>query len=293
MLGGYEAYSTDPEELNYKGLVYRLSENGEEIIWSKDFGIPYTTSSSADVVNNDDQSFYTSGNSGGYDDDLIMYISKCAYSNGAEIIRKEYDNYIIDGTFRNFGNGNIIGSYWKINNDPGETDITHKPVLIRFDEQLDTLWTSTIYSILGEADYMRDIKLCPDGGYLLTGFNYTRQATWMVKTDSMGRTCHPANCDSTFTSISSLPIVENPYRVAISPNPVSGKARLIHHIPIINRPALLEIYNASGILVMKQVLHLSEGDVELDFSGLAAGIYIYKLHTASIDWWSGKLVVSN
>jgi|GEM_PF-6850335 len=292
LLGGWEGLTSDPEENNNHCRVYRISEDEQQIIWSQDYDILNTTGSSADVVLNDDHSYYLSGNTGDYKENLTMYASLCSYETGEEIISKTYHGYIISGTFRNFGNGNIVGAYKKIHNTPEENDITHKPVLIRFNEEMDTLWTSTIYSIPGEDDYIRDVKHCPDGGYLITGFNYTRQAAWLVKTDSMGRTCLPADCDSTIMAISSLPIVENPYSLVLTQNPVSDLAVFTHHIPLDSQPARMEIYDLSGRVMMSRMIALQGGEIKLNISSLPRGVYVYRLHTGPIEWGTGKIMVN-
>ncbi|PSJ71711.1 hypothetical protein C7N43_37945, partial [Sphingobacteriales bacterium UPWRP_1] len=80
-----------------------------------------------------------------------------------------------------------------------DTELGYRaPWLWRFTATGDTLWTRRIPGAPSNNNtYLKDIAPTHDGGWVLSGFNYSQQSSWVVKTDSLGHTCSFIGCDST------------------------------------------------------------------------------------------------
>ncbi|OWY21246.1 hypothetical protein B6N25_09880, partial [Sphingobacteriales bacterium TSM_CSS] len=67
-----------------------------------------------------------------------------------------------------------------------DTELGYRaPWLWRFTSTGDTLWTRRIPGAPSNNNtYLKDIAPTPDGGWVLSGFNYSEQSSWVVKTDS-------------------------------------------------------------------------------------------------------------
>ena len=144
-------------------------------------------------------------------------------------------------------------------------------------------------------EYIRDIEPTPDGGFVLAGFTYsTPQKSWVVKVDSLGRTCSYIGCDSTaITSITPQApgAAEMEPVLAIFPNPAHEVAQLHYRLPPGEAFAVLELYDPSGKKVSHRILPAYGNKAQLDVSGLPSGIYLYSLITADKTLATGKLAV--
>jgi len=170
----------------------------------------------------------------------------------------------------------------------------------------DTLWTRTIPG-LDPSDnwYLKDIAHTPDGGWVLSGFNYSQQSSWVVKTDSLGYTCSFIGCDSTATVTSSIPpfFDEKPaVQAHITPNPTQNHtAQITYSLPPQLSFAVWELYDMQGKKVRYQVLpagSLPPNPLQgtftqtLDLSGLPSGVYLWRVAVpGGYEGVSGKLVV--
>jgi hypothetical protein len=81
--------------------------------------------------------------------------------------------YVIGGWTESFNEGEKNRDFW----------------LLKIDEQGDTFWTATYGG--DEDDFCACVSQTADGGYLLTGYTYSFNATdkdlWVLKVDSLGR----------------------------------------------------------------------------------------------------------
>ncbi|PSJ74811.1 hypothetical protein C7N43_22045 [Sphingobacteriales bacterium UPWRP_1] len=153
------------------------------------------------------------------------------------------------------------------------------PCIWRFTSTGDTLWTRTIPGLNPNDDwYLKDIAATADGGYILSGFNYSEQSSWVVKTDSLGYTCSYIGCDSTAV----IDNVTTPFRyeqqMHIAPNPAQNQVTL--YLPAAAAAATgrqLLLYNASGQLVRQAALPNYVSQYTFSVAGLPAGIYFCRV----------------
>jgi hypothetical protein len=162
-----------------------------------------------------------------------------------------------------------------------DTELGYRaPWFWRFTATGDTLWTQRIPGAPSNNNtYLKDIAPTHDGGWVLSGFNYSEQSSWAVKLDSLGQTCGIANCDSTATVIDNINTPPLSGQVfSLSPNPATTQATLYIAQPAAGRQ--LRIYNMSG----QQVKNLSLPDyiAQYHFSvaDLPAGVYVCKVGDA-------------
>jgi hypothetical protein len=162
-----------------------------------------------------------------------------------------------------------------------DTELGYRaPWFWRFTATGDTLWTRRIPGAPSNNNtYLKDIAPTHDGGWVLSGFNYSEQSSWAVKLDSLGHTCSYLGCDSTATVIDNINTPSLSGQVfALSPNPATTQATLYIAQPAAGRQ--LRIYNMSG----QQVKNLSLPDyiAQYHFSvaDLPAGVYVCKVGDA-------------
>ena len=124
------------------------------------------------------------------------------------------------------------------------------PVLYRFDALGQLLWKKEYLLDTLAHVYMRDIQATEDGGIVLAGFKFqpNPQKSWVLKLDSLGNTCMPADCDSTivFTDIEETPITQNPFSLSLFPNPASEQVEVVYQIP---KSGILKVYDYQGRLI--------------------------------------------
>lgn len=69
--------------------------------------------------------------------------------------------------------------------------------IIDFDSDGNINWTQTYTANPNEDCFLRDIEATPDGGYVLAGAQFSGfQKGWLLKIDSLGRTCEIPDCDT-------------------------------------------------------------------------------------------------
>ena len=98
------------------------------------------------------------------------------------------------------------------------------PTLTKLTPQGDTIWMHRLYyESLYSGQYLRDIALSPDGGFILVGDassdHRPTQDIWVVKTDSNG--CYNPSCHSRVYDIrlGINKLDEEPIRWRVYPNP--------------------------------------------------------------------------
>ena len=71
-------------------------------------------------------------------------------------------------------------------------------LLVRFDLQGNIIWQHEYTSNPEQQVYLKDLRPTPDGGFIMAGYEYTStpQKGYLVKVDSLGRSCSWVGCDS-------------------------------------------------------------------------------------------------
>ena len=222
-----------------------------------------------------------------------LYFARLNSENGDILQEKrhqKYDRYSTGATPYVDKNGNIL-----------ITTSSHGPIpfweaaFAVFDIDGNMLIDEPISSGFGGADYIRDLEFTIDGGYVLTGFNYlSPQKSWVIKVDSLGKSCGTAPCDSTVlldTSIGDFSFGIEKENFYVSPNPAVQECVLHYKLPLENPHAVVEIYNQHGNRVKRQLLSSAFREQQLDISDFSSGIYVYQIVVPSRVLFSGKLVV--
>ncbi|OWY24337.1 T9SS C-terminal target domain-containing protein [Sphingobacteriales bacterium UPWRP_1] len=239
------------------------------------------------------------------------YNSTPENDNGAYITKWKGDKYLLTASIRIDDNINMyvaqlsmegVEEWYKVL-DANGTYIQARPVIrdmgfttstysftpngsyysqvIRFDENGNIDWLSTIPGLNPNDDwYLKDIAATADGGYILSGFNYSEQSSWVVKTDSMGYTCSYIGCDSTAVTVATPPRFEGGHggELKIYPNPAQNQATV--YLPAATVAATgrqLLLYNASGQLVRQAALPDAVSQYTFSVAGLPAGIYFCRV----------------
>ena len=111
------------------------------------------------------------------------------------------------------------------------------PILMRFDSAGNLVWNRVYDMAPGEDIYLKDIvpSVEGDGGWVLSGFNFSAQSSWIMKVDSLGYTCTPLDCDSTVVVIGS-PTVPLPQEAGVAPfellpNPATETTQIVLKAP--------------------------------------------------------------
>jgi len=222
-----------------------------------------------------------------------VYFARVNRENGDIIQEKthvKYDYYNPDATPHVDKNGNIV----VITDSFGPIPLWEVAFTV-FDINGDILIDEPISSGLSGEDYIRDLEPTADGGYVLAGFNYTSpQKSWVIKVDSLGKSCGTAPCDSTVlldTAIGDFNFGIEKENFYVSPNPAVQECVLHYKLPLENPHAVVEIYNQQGNRVKRQLLSSAFREQQLDISDFSSGIYVYQIVVPSRVLFSGKLVV--
>ena len=293
ILCAYE-YDTIP---NYSKLACL---NGEIMIMKTDSGgntkwIKYITNPICDVVG---ASIKALKNGGylvcGYWDDSLNWNGNTAYTHmymaklndtGSLVWSHTYgisnrQGYTVLCTTRELPNGDIVGCGYS--QDSLKKGITG--VILRTDSNGNQKWFRYYYKFYPtNEDYLSDINLTSDGGFIASGFTYDNPENfWVVKTDSLG--CDTIGCN--FTGIEQ--IKENDIGVKVFPNPSTGQFTLsLSNVP---EKCNVEVYNVLGERVESEKVK-GESE-EIDLSGQPNGIYLYRVITENGGLvGSGKVII--
>lgn len=165
--------------------------------------------------------------------------------------------------------------------------------ITKFNSSGDTLWKRPIATGLPDDDYIRDIRQCEDGGFILAGFNFSIPNTaWLVKTDSLGYTCGLPNCDSTLINTSVSHPIKSKANIILSPNPVNlnQPIQIQYTLPPQILEAVLEFYDEQGRKVAYNMLLNVLNTCSIEPLP-KKGLYTWQVKTPYKVLSSGKLVV--
>ena len=204
--------------------------------------------------------------------------------NGNTILSKTYNNEVVapeEAPLLLKPDGGVIGLFG-IENEFGK----YYPSIWSFDAQGDTLWTRSIPDLNPNQNwYLKDIAATPDGGYILSGFNYSTQSSWIVKTDSLGYTCNYLGCEETISSSTTTTLAPTNFSTLHpKPNPSTGQLNI--HNPS-TKTHLWQLYNAQGQACWQQNL-APQSSQTINLHHLPKGIYFWRLGK-----YSGKLLLNS
>lgn len=160
----------------------------------------------------------------------------------------------------------------------GFTDNNWDVYLIKTDEAGNLLWTRT-FGDADRIDFGYTVQETADGGFILTGHSATLDQTesnvLLIKT----------NPEGTVTDIAEPPDI-NPQQYNLEqnyPNPFNPKTVISYELKA-DSYVELTVYDMLGRHVktlVKQKQNAGKHSIILDASGLASGIYLYKLETGA------------
>ncbi len=163
-------------------------------------------------------------------------------------------------------------------------------ILMKLTAEGDSLWTK-VYSNSISTHQFWDFEVTEDNGFVICGFTTGvesgTQDGWVLKVDSLGNTCQPANCDSIFTTSIQYEVTTH-FPTQFYPNPAQNRVTFEHRLP---KNAILEVYSLQGILIREEQVTGHGSALELDIEGWESGLYIYKVSIEGEEVSSGKLVV--
>lgn len=164
------------------------------------------------------------------------------------------------------------------------------PWFWRFTATGDTLWTRRIPGMPTDHNsYLKDIAPTHDGGWLLSGFDYSEQSSWAVKLDSLGHTCSYLGCDSTASvGLSFVPPPPQTAQLNIMPNPAKEFVTL-SWATTLNAKAELLIYDYTGKIVLRRFVSGNAANINLDY--LPNGLYICQITDNGMMVASGKVTI--
>jgi len=139
-----------------------------------------------------------------------------------------------------------------------------------------------------EEDYLYDIQLTPDGGFVATGFTYgNTENIWVVKTDSLG--CDTVDCDYA-TSVSEMRGESG--KVKVYPNPSNGTFQLVISNYKLGINSTVEIYNVLGEEVYSSYQITQSSNYPIDISSQSNGVYMYRIISETGDLvGEGKVII--
>ena len=163
--------------------------------------------------------------------------------------------------------------------------------LLKLDPYGDTLWTRG-YSYYGGTTLTRaeDLKVTSDGGFILAGWIINnglpaRNDLWLLKTDSLGRTCSPPPCSGVIEVVEGVSAAQGS-ELTIHPNPASGYVMITSSL---STQAEFVLHDVTGREVLRQTVQAHQA-VVIELGGLHAGLYVYEARSGDFRS-TGKLLV--
>ncbi|MGB0931220.1 MAG: T9SS type A sorting domain-containing protein [Chitinophagales bacterium] len=186
------------------------------------------------------------------------------------------------------------GSLVIVGNSENENEYAyHMGLVMKLTAEGDTVWTKTYSNNLNDDHYFWDVEVLEDGGFGICGWGYGiesgTQDGWILKVDSLGNTCQPANCDSIFTTSIHYDITTH-YPTHFYPNPAQNRVTFQHRLPK-GKEAVLEVYDLKGRLINNEKLIIDNEELVLDIEAWESGLYLYRVRIEGREVSSGKLVV--
>lgn len=172
-----------------------------------------------------------------------------------------------------------FGGVGYFTNESGKTT----PIVLFFDKNGDLTHQQIIEGQSQNNTYIKDIEPTIDGGYVLAGFNYSQQSSWILKTDGTGYACEELNCQREGDSTDLLTNLSDPSHASIQsflqivPNPIVLQATISYQLPPNEQFAEVLIYNQSGQMVQKLAIHQNKGVKTIAAKDFGSGTYVYQV----------------
>ena len=163
-------------------------------------------------------------------------------------------------------------------------------VMLHCDLSGNILWEQEFSSNLNEDCYLKDLRRTPDGGFVMAGYEYTStpQKGYLVKTDSLGRSCSWVGCDSVgyvypVGIASPLPPPKEGVKEGglwVYPNPAQDYLTISNLM--LEQNATFVLYDVVGKTVLQQTLNSpsfggGKGEATISTKHLPSGMYLYHI----------------
>jgi len=290
IISGYVEYPLTDGDL----FIMEIDKQGN-LVWEKNYGGIESDSAGLLLCNNN-QTYFVAGTM--QQNNIYRPFVALINNIGDTLWTKTYDvqvGALQEAPLQSTPDGGFVCLY------SYDTELGYRaPWFWRFTSTGDTLWTRRIPGAPSNNNtYLKDIAPTPDGGWVLSGFNYSQQSSWVVKTDSLGYTCSFIGCDSTVVVevLPGIPSNANPEVSAmVYPVPASTHLNIRYQIPAGILPSGdvdWRLYDALGRQVAEETLYGSRGTVQVSVELLPAGIYYYRvvLPASGQTVAGGKVVV--
>jgi len=294
IIGGY----TYRYGYNYtrNALVIKTDSLGN-VQWQKEFGGPFDDGLA--VVNVAKDGNFIVGFAYATAQPYPMEPSFCRFNlikfnpSGSVILDKKYGiSRSASGlTFVNvLNNGNIIAVGY---GDEPPNHSKQNGMILCVNHNGDSIWMRDYERVnnSGSANILYHIQPTSDKGLITSGYVFgafeppNGRNFWLVKLDSMG--CLEPNCDGTI--IIDPYQKNNEYILKVFPNPAKDKSNISLQGFKTLSGLTLSIYNIQGQLLLQQTLQ--NNNLEIDISGLEAGVYIAKIKLSDGSFVQERFVV--
>lgn len=286
LISGYQIN----QETRTDMFVSKLSDRGE-VVWTKHYGTnEHDTGATIKLLPNGD--FLMAG---AIREQNVkkLYISRVD-ANGEIVWSKTHalpQIANIQTTLQLLENEHFAGIAY-FHNDYGKT----APIALFFDENGNLKNQQVIEGQSESHTYIKDMERTVDGGFVLAGYNYSEQNSWILKTDANAYACEILNClregsgEELLTDISDTAF-ENTFFFQILPNRIVSQAAMIYQLPVSEQLAEVYIYNQMGQMVQQISLQQNEGKMLLDGKDFEAGMYVCQLMLKGEIAGMGRFIV--
>ena len=313
------------EGLKQEKMFIKLDQSGN-VVWERIFGNEYSDCGSRLVALNDS----------------VIYEFSCirdtTYRSYIALINEELDIYSDTAYFLPYDkfygmqslpiileNGSVVSSGTFVN-EYGNW----QPYLIKFNRNLEIEWLHSFSLKDQENCILNSIDTTPDGGFILAGMQWSgNKDGWLLKVDSLGRTCSYLDCDSiatipvgvqevlagidlgsqfpdTLVNAAAITKIErdslelpngilsntDSHYLNLYPNPAKNRLSLNYRLPpYAGDHALLVFYNTEGKMIRIENLSSFSTEYAINLHYWARGLYVYKVHLYDQVLFEGKLVV--
>jgi hypothetical protein len=162
---------------------------------------------------------------------------------------------------------------------------TEKSSIIKFNSQGEIIWMQSylLNTAFESSEALYKILPTKDNGFLLSGYGFSPDLSnpvaiakgWYLKVDSLG--CPMPLCVSAIEEPNE-PESTKEQNFQISSNPTSGAFEV--QWTKSEGTGLLEVYNLSGLLLLREKVYLQNGFMQLSLEGQVAGVYLVRLRSA-------------